>query len=600
VAFADATEYIQGADRVQERLLNRIVYLTPGILWVVTSQTSLDWADPALRGVLPYPGPGTWPGLCVPARAEPSQHRVGDLSGADVASYLARASGSGGNPVLSDAVTDRIARGSHGLPLYLDLSLSIARTAGGEPLDPELFGGPLPVLVTRVFADLPEEERDIARTASLLPHFDAGLVAQAAGRREGDARRFCTRSLVLDDGHPRFPYRLHEAVRSALTDEAPFNRGAWTSTDRVRQAHSLLDTLQRRHDGVLGDVDYRLDLLQLAAGLCAEHDIEAPWLLKALIQLPGMSRTAERLPPPDDRTWIGQVSRFFDGWRGRSTRERIAYLDDLVLTPLPTDVARVARRWLAYVHRTVGDADRALPILQTLLAQQPESSLLRYQVGRTLHALGRYDELDDLLRRYPPGPSETERIRSDLAFEQGHLIDAIAGPAARATRLYALGQHRIALENRTAALWRASLAGRATVAECDDIIAEADRYGMPLQMRTVLAAKAICLVGDDPAVTAIVAEAMTIVRAVSGSAGWREWSAELLHALRLDDERRIAAVREQWDTRQPQCTPNYRFVDRLFQYGGYPPTCPPFPGGSETADVDTRWHAIITRIVDRP
>ncbi|WP_433528570.1 tetratricopeptide repeat protein [Micromonospora sp. CA-263727] len=601
VAFADATEYIQGGDRVQERLFNRIVHLTPSVLWVVTSQRSLDWASPAVHGVLPQTGSGTWPGLCIPARAEPGQHLVGDLSEADVVTYLSRASGNGGNPTLSDAVMTRIRDGSHGLPLYLDLSLSIARAAGAQTLDPESFGGSLPALVTRVFADLPEEEREIARTASLLIRFDAALVATAAGRFEGDARRFCGRSLVRDDGHPRFPYRLHDAVRSALANEAPTGQGAWTPADRLARAHTLLDTLRQRHQDVLTDVDYRLDLLQLAAGLSAEHDIEVPWLRKALIELPGMSRTAERLPPPDVRTWMGQLSRFFEGWRGRTTSQRTVYLEELTATPLPKDVARAAHLFLAYAHRTAGDADRALLILQTLLAAEPESSLLRYQVGRTLHTLGRYDELDDLLRHSPPvDDTEADRLRSDLAFERGQLIEAIAGPAARAEHLHALGRHRTAMENEAAALWRASLAGRITVAECDSMIGRADRHGMWLVLRTSLAAKAVCLAGDGPAVTAILAEAASIVQSVSGFMGWREWSAGLLHALRLDDRQRIVDIREQWEAKTPRCTPNYRFVDRLFGRVGYPPTYPPLPESAETADVDQRWHTIITAIIERP
>ncbi|MDZ5447215.1 tetratricopeptide repeat protein [Micromonospora sp. 4G57] len=600
VAFADAAEYIQDADRVQEALFNRIVYLTPAILWVVTSQRSLDWTSPATDGVLPKTGPGTWPGLCSPPRAEPSQHLVGDLSDADVMRYLSRASGTGGTPVLSDEVMNRILRGAHGLPLYLDLSLSIARAHGGKRLDSRQFGGPLPALVTRVFADLPEEERKLARTASLLPRFDPALVARAAGLLEGDARRLCARALVRRDEHPRFPYRLHDAVRTALADEAPSNRGAWTAPDRLARAQDLLDALRQRHDGVLNDIDHRLDLLQLAAGLCAEHGIEAPWLRKALFELPGMSRTAERLPPPDDRTWMGQLSRFFEAWRGRTTRERIDYLEDLVTTPLPHDVARAARLFLAYAHRTAGDADRALPILQALLAAEPDSSLLRYQLGRTLHTLGRYDELDVLLRESPPAdPTEVERLRSDLAFERGQLTVAMAGAAARAEYLHAAGRHRVATENQSAALWRAALAGRATVAECDAMIAKADRSGAWLIMRTSLAAKAICLVGDEPAVSAILAEAASIIRARSGFPGWREWSAELLHALRLDDRHRIAAVREQWDARQPTCTPNYRLVDQLFRHAGYPPSYPPLPDDAEPANVDGRWHAIISRIIER-
>ncbi|WP_327004634.1 hypothetical protein OHA72_58035 [Dactylosporangium sp. NBC_01737] len=600
VAFADAVEYVQGGDREQERLLNRIVHLTPGVLWTVTSRRSLDWADPALFGVLPEVGASVWPGLSLLSTAEPRQHLVGDLADEDVLRYLARASGAGGNPVLGADVTERIRRGAHGLPLYLDLSLAIARSAGPGALDPGTFGGPLPALVTRVFADLPDEERAIARTASLLPRFDTRLLASAARRLEGDAQRFCTRALVRGDAHPVFPYRLHDAVRAALAKESVSSPGAFTAADRLDCARALLDVLRQRHDEVIEDVDRRLDVLELAAGLSAEHDLEVPWLATALVELPGMGRTAERLPPPDTRTWMGQLSRFFDAWRGKHTDERIRHLEQLLATPLPADITRRAKVFLAYSIRVSGDPGRALTLLRELLAAEPDSSVLRYQVGRTLHTLCRYDDLDRLLRETPPTvPTELQRLRSDLAFERGDLDEAIAGTVSRAAFLNDQGQHRIALENTTAVTWRSALARRITTAECDTVIAQCDRFGMHLQMRTSVAAKAVCLLGDDAAVIAALDEANAIIQAVSGRPGWREWTVELLLGLHRGDADRIARVRGSWLRRAPACTPNTRLVDRLFRHAGYPATFPSLTAAGGV-DPEQRWTDIITALAGPP
>ncbi|MFH8470313.1 hypothetical protein [Streptomyces sp. NPDC017991] len=74
VAFADAAEYVQGDDRSQERLFNRIVHLTPGTLWVVTSRNRLDWDAAHVHQLLPATGPHTWPGLRLEAQADPRQH----------------------------------------------------------------------------------------------------------------------------------------------------------------------------------------------------------------------------------------------------------------------------------------------------------------------------------------------------------------------------------------------------------------------------------------------------------------------------------------------------------------------------------------------
>jgi hypothetical protein len=211
VAFADAVEYVQSEEQAQERLLNRIVHLSPGILWVATSRCTLTWAS-AANGLLPACGPQVGTGLRLDA-PDAQQHLIGNLSDTDVDRYLRAASGTAGNPVLSPQVIDRIRRGAHGLPLYLDLSLSIARQAGAASLDEATFGRPLPELVTRLFADLPDQERDVARAAALVPRFDPGLVARASGVLDGSARRFCARSLVTRDTHPVFPFRLHDAVR---------------------------------------------------------------------------------------------------------------------------------------------------------------------------------------------------------------------------------------------------------------------------------------------------------------------------------------------------------------------------------------------------
>ncbi|MET8676675.1 hypothetical protein ABZW18_03500 [Streptomyces sp. NPDC004647] len=602
VAFADAAEYIQGGDRIQERLFNRIVHLTPGVLWVVTSRKSLDWDAGALTGVLPASGPQVWPGLRLGERAEPHQHLVGDLSDADVDRYLAAASGTAGNPHLGTEVIDRIRRGAHGLPLYLDLSMSIARAAADSPLDPVAFGGSLPELVTRVFADLPENEREIARTASLIPRFDPDLMARVTGGLLGDAQRFCRRSLVSEDNHPVFPFRLHDAVRSAIANESVIHRGAWAPTDRTARADTLVETLRQLHEDVLDNVGQRLDVLELVAGLCAAHDMRAPWLLKALIDLPGMRQTAERLPPPAEDNWMGQLSRFFEGWRGRTARQRIDYLERLLTGPLPDDVHRVARRFLAYAHRTTGKSDLALPILLELLSEKPKSGRVRYQVARTLHTLGRYEALSEHLDRYPLDPGADLRIQGDLAHDRGEMAEGIAGPAGRAGYLRSVGQHRVSLENDAIALWRAALVGRTTVAECDAAIAEADRYGMWLNMRTALAAKVLCLAADDHDADGVLTEVTAVVNASSGFRGWREWTSGLLLGLRRDDHRRIAEIREEWDRAARSWTPNYQVVDRLFIFAGYPPTYPPswMSGiGRSLSDIDRRWHEAIGAFVNR-
>jgi hypothetical protein len=604
IAFADAVEYIQAADRSQERLFNRIVSLTPQIMWVITVRNSLDWDASDLIGAFPAVGPRTWPGLRQGTNGESRQHRVRDLAEADVTRYLRVASGSSGNPQLGTEVIDRIRSGAHGLPLYLDLSMTLARETGKTALgvlEKDDFGGPLPQLVARVFADLPEPQRDAARAASLLPRFDPRLIAEAAGGHLGDAERFCRRSMVSRDDHPLFPYRLHDTVRAAITDEPVTSQGAWVTADRMVYAGRLAEALRARHDEV-PDIDHRREILELAAGLCADYDLRPFWLRGALMDLPGLALTAARLPPADDGTWIGQLSGFFRAWQDRNRDERVSYLAQFVSVPRYDDIDALARRWLAFTLRDrQGQAPEALAILRELLSKEPESPLLRYQVARTLRQLGQYDELGEHLDHYPLTDSTAAaRIRSDLAYDRGELAEALQGAAARADYLRSIGSHRVALENASAALWRAALIRQASVADCDELITSADRYGLRSIMRQALVAKIVCLAGNDSEARRAFTEIDAITSAPTASPPrWREWAANLVHGLYTRDDSRIEDVRRQWDGHS-FWSPNRQFIDRLFVYIGYRPTYPPLNiSGDDHREIDRRWHAVIDELVRR-
>jgi tetratricopeptide (TPR) repeat protein len=600
VAFADAVEYVQGNNRLQERLLNRIVSLTPGILWVITSRDRLDWDSPNLGAVLTASGPRVWPGLLFTARTEPRQHLVGDLSDTDVVRYLRAASGASGNPILSDEVIDAIRSGAHGLPLYLDLSLEIARNEPAGGLDPAGFGGSLPALVITAFATLPSEERDLARTASLLPRFAPPLIAQATGRPIGEAQLFCRRSLVIPDSHPLFPFRLHDAVRSAVAGETAETSGAWAPEDRAARAGALVAALHARHEELHGEPGQRRDVLELVAHLCAAHDLRPAWLLQALTDLPSMARTAERLPPPSEETWIGHVSRFFEAWRALGARERTAYLTSLVESPLPADINEAARRFLAYTHTRLGEYDKALTIFQDLIAENPESDVNRYQIARNLRALGRYEDLDLHLSRFPiEDNSLAASQESDLAFDRGDILQAVAGAAERATYLRGVGNYRVALENDAVAIWRSALGGQVSIAECDSLIADADLNGAIPTLRTALAAKAVRLIGS-PSVYDLLDEIAAIIYASSSRRGWRELTVSVLHAIRCGERKLIVDLREEWESRPPQWSPNLQVVDRIFVFAGYQAIYPPvrIADMAESTRIEQRWRSIIGNLVE--
>lgn len=601
IAFADSVEYLQRSSHAGERLFNRLVHLTPSVLWVVTSRARLAWAKEDVGNALPAVGGATWPGLRLGTTDEPRQHLVGNLTDEDVVDYLRAASGTGGNPSLSDEVIERIRAGAHGLPLYLDLALDRARAAGDRgPVDPASFGGPLPELVGQVFAELPDEEQHIARAASLVPRFAPELVAMAVDQRVGAARRLCSRTLVIEDDHHLFPFRLHDTIAAAVRDEFELTPGAWSAEDRTRTARRLLEGLHDLDERMRADVKARLDVLELAAILAGRVGDEVPWMLESLLDMPGLAEVAERLPPPDDATWIGHVSRFFGGWReGRGARGRITYLRGLLDGSLPPDVEELARRFLAYALRTTNQYAAAAPILQGLLAEHPESQLYRYQVARTLRALGRLDLLDEHLRRNPIEGDRADRLASDLAMDAGDLANAVRGAETRARRLRADGQHRVAIENEAVALWRRTIATWTTERDCDAFIDEADRFGMWLLVRTGLASK---LLASPSSGSAQIIDAQdTVISAQSGRLGFREFISRAVSYMRCDDHTSLAALHQAFRASDLAWTPNYALVDRVFRYAGFASV---FPGGERRAgpadadvDVDARWVDHIARLV---
>ncbi|MEU4171821.1 hypothetical protein AB0F46_33695 [Streptomyces sp. NPDC026665] len=599
VAFADAFEYVQRDGRDQERLFNRIVHLTPGVLWVVTSHNRLDWNSPGLTGLLPATGPAVWPGLSLEAVTDPRQHLVGDLSDIDVERYLAAASSTAGNPELTPDAVRSIRQAAHGLPLYLDLSMAIARGAAGDSaLSAAEFGRPLPELVARVFATLPDSERELARTASLIPRFDPELLAQATGGLVGDAYRLCEQTLVTRDHHPLFPYRLHDAVRAAIVDEPVANRGAWAAADRAARVDRLIEALRERHAQVLSDSERRLDVLEITASLCAARNLAVPWLCRELFNIPGFTKTATRLPPADTFTWSGQLFGIFGGWRDNpGLAERIVFLERYAAGNLSDDLSEMTRRRLAYAYRTASRFEDCLRTLSQLLSENPGSKLYRYQVALTLHALADYSGMHAHLARYPLGDATAEqRLRSDLAFDRGQLAEAAAGAEARAAHLRADGRHRTGLENHVIALWRKALIGHAEPAECEAAYAEADQFGVRLNMRAALSAKAITLRGD--AARAALNEAAALLDATSARPSYREWSAGLIYGLRCGDRALIEEIRTRWLDSGRRWSQGQQVIDRLCVYAGYPARYPPFHvGDGDSAAIDRRWHSVIAELV---
>ncbi|MCU1397371.1 MAG: hypothetical protein JWN62_480, partial [Acidimicrobiales bacterium] len=87
--FLDAYEAVTDRGRETERVIQRICYLLPNVLFVTAGRNRIDWERQELEGALDYVGPTCWPDLVGEAQ-QPSDHciLVGDLSPEDSERYL--------------------------------------------------------------------------------------------------------------------------------------------------------------------------------------------------------------------------------------------------------------------------------------------------------------------------------------------------------------------------------------------------------------------------------------------------------------------------------------------------------------------------------
>jgi hypothetical protein len=232
-----------------ERLIQRVVWLMPNAFFVLTGRGRLQWADSALAGQLDWTGPVAWPGLAsgtvhadpttaVPARRAGGQVLIGDLAPEDCDDLLARRLSSAGQPLITAPVRDIITASSHGLPLYLDLSvmrfLEIRRS--GRTPQPSDFDHDFPALIARTLHDLTPDERHVLRSVTLLDAFDLDLATRAAGLdRDAPAMRLTERPFVREDPFGLWPYHLHGLIRSTIRTANDATDDRWSPRDWERR-----------------------------------------------------------------------------------------------------------------------------------------------------------------------------------------------------------------------------------------------------------------------------------------------------------------------------------------------------------------------------
>ncbi|MEW1551838.1 tetratricopeptide repeat protein [Streptomyces tsukubensis] len=374
VVLLDTFEDTADRHRDLERLLQRLVYLMPNVLFVISGRSRLAWADPALHGQLDWTGPTAWPGLTPGTGAGGRQYLIGDLSPEDCDGYLARRLVQDGEPLIGANIRDRISARSHGLPLHLDLAvarfLEIRRTRTPEPAD---FDCAFPALIARTLSDLTPEERHVLRSVSLLDAFDIGLATRAAGLdRQAPARQLTQRPLITEDPYALWPYHLHGAIRTALRDDRTEDH--WTADDWHRAAGRALAALGEQWTTTSTTAPSRMLLvacLRQGLRLARDHRLtDLGWLTDAAHAY------------TDDSVWEPLAPPGLPGPGGQPGLETPADVLAELLTA-------VARRQHEHRSRT---ADRLTAVLDTGLLDGDLTTLALYYRAKAHKDLGRTQE----------------------------------------------------------------------------------------------------------------------------------------------------------------------------------------------------------------
>jgi hypothetical protein len=290
-----------------ERLIQRVVWLMPNAFFIVTGRSRLQWADAALQGQLDYTGPHAWPGLAHSASPVPAartagtvasrgrQILIGDFSPEDCDDYLARRLSRNSQPLINAAMRQTITARSHGLPLYLDLSvlrfLEIRRT-GREPV-PADFDHDFGALIARTLSDLTPDERHIVRSVSLLDAFDLPLATATAGLpHEAPAQRLIERPFVRENPFGLWPYHLHGLIRSTIRSADDATDDRWTDRDWHQAAERALHGLGAQWTAAEAsgrDRMLQVGCLRQGLPLARDFGLDLGWLIEAAISYVGDS-----------------------------------------------------------------------------------------------------------------------------------------------------------------------------------------------------------------------------------------------------------------------------------------------------------------------
>ncbi len=420
-----------------ERLTQRVIYLMPNALFIMTGRNRIDWAEEkSAYKELDYKGEDRWPLLHSKHQTqEPRQHLVGYLSPQDCDHYLQQVVTKNGNPVITPDIRRRITAGSGGLPLYLDLSVGqyLQTMAQAKTPRAEEFGGPLPAVVSRTLRDLNERERKIVRGASLLVDFDAELLqAASGGASHADIENFLRRPFVNEHPHSLWPWSLHTTLRESIRSVDSGLPDAWSDQEwqesAARSVHYYETKYKREREQ--SSLTEPTDAFRRGMELTRESDLDlTPWLVKAAGELAdaGMWAALDFTQGPAPDTTPDTMSGPGGNAGGEQSREsgRLPKRAASSAQVFCAGLQGIRLRRTASLARSLAAFDQAL--LQDL-PQHPRDFLLLHRT-HSLRNAGHYDSAqrayEELAKRQGTQRNHARYQLADILYLKGKFTESL-------------------------------------------------------------------------------------------------------------------------------------------------------------------------------
>ncbi|MFF5476723.1 ATP/GTP-binding protein [Streptomyces sp. NPDC012935] len=485
-----------------ERLLQRIVWLMPNAFFVVTGRNRLQWAETSLEGQLDWVGPNAWPGLVTDDAAHPRsgasgrQILIGDFSPDDCEEYLARRLSRDGQPLIDAPVRRVIAERSHGLPLYLDLSVMryLELRRGGRQPQVTDFDHDFPALIARTLSDLTAEERHVLRSVSLLSAFSVPLATKAASMdHDAPALRLIERPFIRESPSGTWPFHIHDLIRSAIRNAEDGSDDRWSQQDWQRAAQRAFHALEEEwRQDLRRDRTVLVGCLQQGLLLARDFGLDLGWLGGAAFQYVADSIWEPLALPAARDTSSGGLQTTADALvetlsaiarRQHEHRERTASRLSAVLASglLTDELAELATYYLAKAQRDLGLTDDSRRGMQRVASA---GGRLAFAAGRGLAHLSRlsgdFPAAVDAAGRLG-WEGRHQRVLGDVWWVQGDMDRAAAAYLAARSEAE---QHGAVGETAMSQAHLAFAVAFTDPAQADDGLDLADRLLLRLSLRS--------------------------------------------------------------------------------------------------------------------